>query len=103
MTQPSVVSELEEVQLLIASVSSQSALERTSEDALKTACGHRGVEAFWIVSVLGPFFSARRRVDLFFITRVAALLTILLVRVPLAAIASTRLLLRVLLLLSVGH
>ena len=55
------------------------------------------------MSVLGPPFPARRRVDLFFITRVIALLVLLCIRVPLATLAPARSFLDVLLLHSIGH
>ena len=55
------------------------------------------------MSVLGSPLSARRRVDLFVITRVITLLVLLCIRVPLAALAPARPFLDVLLLHSIGH
>ena len=56
-----------------------------------------------VVSVLGSPLSTRRRIDLFVITRVVALLVLLCIRVPLATLAPARLSLDILLLHSIGH
>ena len=99
------LSVLEAAQLWTALEPSQLALGKTSWGASKTDQSARppsperspGRERVWISS------PCRRRVDFFVIIRFVALLVLLGIRVPLAALAPARFFLDVLLLHSVGH